>query len=520
MKKVTLNNLSTLVEGVNLIGDIVSSTLGPKGNNVIIQDSFGRPHVTKDGVTVASHTDDSDPVKSLAINVVKQAASATAKKAGDGTTTATLLTQALVNEGYKRIQNGTSPIEIKRDIERQLEDTLFSLNEMSIPVTPKDIESIATISANNDNVIGKLVAEGFNHVGKDGVITIEDSSTSTTQVDSVDGMKFSRGYLSPYFINNTTKSNVVLEDPFILVTDKKIRAPNEIVPILEQIARTGKPLLIIADNVDGQALSVLIINKMRLNLPICAIQAPAYGDRRNEVLKDIAVATGAELISDMKSQSLEHVKLAQLGSATKVIVDVDSTIIIGGKANEELLQERLELIKGELTNAESDYLREKLSERYATLLNKVAVIRVGAPTETERKEKKDRIDDALRATYSAVHSGYVPGGGLTLFHLANSFNPADIFYSILKKPFNKILTNASLVPEVISSALDYEKPSYGFNTLTGTYEDLIKTGVIDPTLVLSEALTNAVSAASMILLSSGTITDDQASKNIQYDIES
>lgn len=520
MKKVILDVLPQLNEGVNIIGNIVGSTLGPKGRNVIIQDSFNRPHVTKDGVTVANFTEDDDPVKSLAINIVKQAAATTAKKAGDGTTTATILTQAMVNEGVKQIANGKAPIEIKNELEYELASALELLNEISTPVSDKDIESIATISANNDNVIGKLVANAFTHVGKDGVITIEDSNTSNTYVNSIDGMKFNRGFLSPYFINNVSKSNVVLEDPFILVTDKKIRSANEIVPILEQVNRTGKPLLIIADNVDGQALSVLIINKVRLNLPICAIQAPAYGDRRNEVLKDIAAAVGAELISDIKSQSLEHIKITQLGSASKVIVDSESTIIVNGKADKESLQERLIQIQAELVNADS-YTKEKLTERYATLLNKVAVIHVGAPTETERKEKRDRIDDALRATYSAVHSGYVPGAGLTLYNISKSFNDNSIFSKVLKTPFNKILTNASLVPQVIASRLDDSNLSYGYNSLTNRYEDLNKSGVIDPTLVLSEALTNAVSAASMILLSAGSITNSEV-KSIQpyNDIES
>lgn len=498
-----------LVEGVNKLGDIVGVTLGPKGRNVVIQSDFNQSIVTKDGVTVAKAVFLEDAVENLAAQIVKQAASKTALTAGDGTTTATVLTQALVNLATKKVKLGEAPIDIKRDLEKDLETILTKLQEYSSAVGEEEILQIATISANNDEYFGSLIDAAFKHVGKEGIITIEDSKVETTTVKTVDGFSFTNGFLSPYFINNPEKQEVNFEDALVLVTDKKIRSTSDIVPTLEHAARSGKPLLIVADDIDGQALSLLILNKVRTNLPVCAVKAPAYGDRRFEMLKDIAILTGAELISDSKAMTLESVKLSDLGKVSKVIVSKSETIIIGNSG--AAVQDRIKELQVQLSQATDTYTKEKLSERLAKLQNKVAVIYVGAATETELKEKKDRLDDALRATYSAVQKGYVIGAGMTLYNLSQII-PNTILGEAIKTPFRKILSNAGISPEFVEYKLLEEQKSnsnIGFDSKYNQVVDLKQNGIIDPTLVVEQALINSVSAASMIILSSATITTNE-----------
>lgn len=509
MKKiVTKNTLDLLKEGVDHIADVVTTTLGPKGNTVIIQSEHSPEviTVTKDGVTVAKAFGADNTVQSLAAQIVKQAANKTASVAGDGTTTTVVLTQAIVEEAVKMIKIGMPAIDVKRQIEKDLDKILSELELLSSPVKDESIVDIATISANNDSFVGELVAKAFEHVGRDGIITVEDAKTDSTYVRTVDGYSFNTGYVSPYFVN-TDKQEVIFEDALVLVTDKKVRAPNELVPILNQVLRASKPLVIIADDFEAQVLSMLILNKLQTGFPVVAIKAPAYGDRRGELLQDISIFTGAECISDMKAQTLEQMSFSQLGSVKKIVVTKNETIIINAP-NEESLHTRIDDLKYRLAEASDEYTKEKLTERIAKLQAKVAVIYVGAATEAELQERKFRVDDALRATYSAVQKGFVPGAGKTLLTLSDKVE-SGILNKALKVPFKKIISNAGLAPEAVMENLKNRSSNIGFDSNNYEYVDLVESGIIDPTLVIEQALINSVSAATSIIMTSATIHNEQ-----------
>lgn len=520
-KIVTFNARKQLVEGVNILADAVGITLGPKGRNVVIT-RYGAPAVTKDGVTVAKQINLVDAIHNLGCNIVKQAAAKTGTRAGDGTTTATVLAQALINEGVTLIDQGVSPIEIKRGYEELLEQVLENVKSQSKPVTLDNVRQIATISANNDAHIGELIHQGFSFVGTNGLITVEDSKTGYTTVSTIEGASIDSGYLSPYFITDTVKEETVFEKPLFLITDKKVRSNTEVVPALEAALKMNRPLVIIADELEAQALSLLVLNKLRSNLPVIAVRAPGYGERRAEILKDLAIMTGAELISESKALRLEDVTSVQLGSAEKIVVTKDSTLILKPAGKPDEVNIRAEELKLKLSDPTLDsYTIEKTSERLAALTGAVAVLYVGAATETEVDEKKFRIDDALRATKSAIAMGYVEGGGMTLYRIASKLDSVEgdqgitwAFRKALIAPYNKIMTNANLTPATSANEYgDYTivlAQEHGVNALTGKRENLIEAGVIDPTLVVVEALTNAVSAANMILLSEVTVHDTLA----------
>lgn len=502
-----------LTEGVNILGDAVGVTLGPKGRNVVI-DTYGVPAVTKDGVTVARSIILEDPVLNLGAQIINQSAAKTARNAGDGTTSATVIAQELVNGATELVKAGTSPIDIKRQYESLLELIVTRILENSTAVEQDKIRDIATISANNDRYIGDLIADAFAKVGKEGVLTVEDSRTNDTYIRVVDGASIDRGYASPYFITDSSKMEAVFEEALIFVTDKKIRTAQEIIPILEQCLKAARPLVIIADEVEAQALALLIVNKVRNNLPVVAVRAPAYGERRGEILKDLAILTGAELISDAKGLRLEDTKLAHLGTAKKVIVTQDETVFVEAGGNQEAIAARAEEVKAKLAHAEHEYEIEKITERLARLIAKIAVLYVGAATETEMKEKKDRVDDAIRATRAAIAQGYVIGGGMALYNASKDLRTEGedsimkTFIRGVQAPARKIITNAGIDADHMLDQLDALKDlTKGFNASNGKVEDLEKSGVIDPTLVVLEAVTNAVSAANMIILSEVTIHD-------------
>lgn len=504
-----------LIEGVNILGDAVGITLGPKGRNVVI-DKYGVPAVTKDGVTVANQITLEDPIQNLGAQIVKQAASKTAKVAGDGTTTATVLAQALINEGKKLIDSGKSPIEIKRKFEKLLHDTTEHVLQVSKPVTLENVRQIATISANNDSSIGDLIYEGFTFVGTEGTIAVEDSRLNDTYVSTVEGASLNTGYVSPYFVTDPVKSECIYEKPLILITDKKIRHTQEIVPALELAAKSSRPLVIISDELEAQALALLVLNRLRAGLPITAIRAPGFGDRRAELLKDLAILTGATLISDMQSLRLEDFKFEQFGSCDKIVITKDKTLIMRPTFNEEVLKTRIEEIKTLMSeNSSVGYAAEKLNERMANLTGRIAVLYVGAATETEVQEKKDRIDDALRATKSAIALGYVEGGGFTLARIAQKAdftNEIDeAFSKAIYTPFASILKNANIEVKDVHIATDDLK--LGYDSLRELPVNLEEAGIIDPTLVVIEALTNAVSAANMVLLSEVTVHAAQGKYN-------
>lgn len=494
-----------LIKGVNILADAVSVTLGPKGRNVVI-DTYGVPTVTKDGVTVAREIHLIDPIQNLGAQIVKQAASRTAKTAGDGTTTATVLAQALINKGYE-LTNKYSPIEIKRSYEANLGKVVSYLHSISKPVTMENIKQIATISANNDPMIGNFIYEGFQFVGTQGTIAVEDSKTGDTYVNTISGANYNSGYSSPLFVTSQEKMDVTYEKPLILVTDKKVRFNKELVPAMELAARASKPLVIIADEIEAQALSLLILNKIRSGFPVVAVRAPGFGERRSELLQDVATLTGANLISDIRSSKLEDIQLQDMGTCDKIVVTQDSTLIMNPAGKEEDINSRVEYIKNLLSDSSNlQYTNEKLNERLANLLGKIAVLHVGAATETEIKEKKDRIDDALRATKSAIALGYVPGGGSALTSALSSLPDDELstcFKLALIEPFNKIVSNAGENPSQVLR--DCQESNLGYNALTNSFIDLTEAGIIDPTLVVKEAIINAVSAANMVLLSEATV---------------
>ncbi|MEO0231397.1 MAG: chaperonin GroEL [candidate division WOR-3 bacterium] len=510
-----------ILRGVDTLAKAVRVTLGPKGRNVILEKKFGSPAVTKDGVTVAKEIELKDPFENIGAQLVREVASKTSDVAGDGTTTATVLAEYILKEGYKMMITGANPMEVRKGIEKAVETVVEELKKLSKEVKGrKEIEQVATISANNDEEIGKKVADAMEKVGKDGVITVEEAKGIETYVEVVEGMQFDRGYISPYFVTNAEKMEAVLEEPYILLTDKKLSNIREIIPILEKVAQTGKPLLVIAEDVEGEALATLVVNKIRGTLLSCAVKAPGYGERRKAMLEDIAVLTGGQVISEEKGIKLENAQISDLGRAKKVVVDKDNTTIIEGYGKKEDIQARMKQIKVQIEETKSDYDREKLQERLAKLAGGVAIIYAGAATETEMKEKKARIEDALHATKAAVEEGIVPGGGVAylralpaLEELAKKLKGdqklgVEIVKKALEQPLRWIAENAgyegTLVVEEVKRAKDV---NIGFDANTGQYVDMIEAGIIDPTKVERIALQNAASVASLLLTTEALVTE-------------
>jgi chaperonin GroEL len=506
-----------ILEGVNKLADAVKVTLGPKGRNVVLDRKFGSPTITKDGVTVAKEIELEDKLENVGAQMVKEVASKTSDVAGDGTTTATVLAQAIFREGLRMVAAGANPMALQRGIQKVTERVVEEIKKLSKPVKGDEIAQVGTISANGDRTIGELIARAMEKVGKDGVITVEESRTMETTLEVVEGMQFDRGYLSPYFVTNPERMECVLEDPLILIHEKKISSIRDILPLLEQVAREGHPLLIIAEDVEGEALATLVVNKLRGTLNICAVKAPGFGDRRKAMLEDIAVLTGARVISEDLGIKLENVKVEDLGRAKKVTVDKDNTTIVEGAGKREEIDGRVRQIRAQIEETTSDYDREKLQERLAKLVGGVAVIKVGAATETELKEKKARVEDAMHATRAAVEEGIVPGGGVTLlraqkaldnFKLEDEDEQAggQIVRRALEEPLRQIAQNAGNEGSVVVEKVREGKPaSYGFNAATEQYEDLVKAGVIDPTKVTRTALQNATSIAGLLLTTEAVV---------------
>ena len=513
----------SVLKGVNTLADAVKVTLGPKGRNVIIDKSFGSPTVTKDGVTVAKEIELEDKFENMGAQMVKEVASKTSDVAGDGTTTATLLAQAIYREGVKAVAAGSNPMDVKRGIDKAVEVVVKELGKMSKPTKDqKEIAQVGTISANNDETIGSIIAGAMDKVGKEGVITVEEAKGLETELEIVEGMQFDRGYLSPYFVTNPDKMIVALEDALILIYEKKISGMKDLLPILEQIAKMGRPLLIIAEDIEGEALATLVVNKIRGTLHVAAVKAPGFGDRRKAMLEDIAILTGGKMISEDMGYKLENVKLEDLGRAKKITIDKDNTTIIDGAGKRAELEGRVKQIRAQIEETTSDYDREKLQERLAKLVGGVAVIKVGAATETEMKEKKARVEDALHATRAAVEEGIVPGGGVaylrTLPALVKLALDGDeqIGVNIVKKaieePIKMIACNAGLEGSIVVEKVKEKKGSYGFNARTDEYEDMIAAGVIDPTKVTRFALQNAASVAALLLTTQCMIADKPEEK--------
>ena len=501
---------SKLVEGVNILANAVKVTLGPKGRNVVIERGFGAPHVTKDGVTVAKEIELEDKLQNMGAQMVKEVASKTADKAGDGTTTATVLAQAIVKEGVKLVTAGCDPMELKRGIDKAVTAAVEALDGLKKPTTTtKEIAQVGSISANSDETIGQLLADAMERVGRDGIITVEDGKGLKDELEVVEGMQFDRGYLSPYFITNADKQKASLEDPFILITDKKITNIRDLLPVLEGVAKSGKPLFIIAEDVEGEALATLVINTMRGILRTVAVKAPGFGDRRKQMLEDIAVLTGGKVVSEEVGIQLEKATLEHLGRAARVEVDKDTTIIIDGAGSTDAINERVLAIRAQIEQASSDYDKEKLSERVAKLAGGVAVIKVGAATETEMKEKKDRIDDALHATRAAVEDGIVAGGGVALLRATEAVRKLDvtgdqyagvtIVLRAMEEPLRTIVSNAGESADVVVNKVKEGSGNFGYNAATDQYGDLVEMGVIDPTKVTKTALINAASVAGLLL---------------------
>jgi chaperonin GroEL len=501
-----------LKRGVDALANAVKVTLGPKGRNVTISKSFGGPTVTKDGVTVAKEVELKDPLENMGAQMVKEVASKTNDLAGDGTTTATVLAQAIVKEGLKNVAAGANPMDLKRGIDKAVDAIVTDLGKQAKEVgsSTEKIKQVASISANNDEVIGELIATAFGKVGKEGVITVEEAKGTDTYVDVVEGMQFDRGYLSPYFVTNPEKMNVELENPFILLYDKKVSSLKELLPVLEPVAQSGKPLLIIAEDVDGEALSTLVVNKLRGALKIAAVKAPGFGDRRKAMLEDIAILTGGTVIAEESGYTLENATLQMLGTAEKVAIDKDNTTIVNGAGNGDLIKNRVNQIKAQMETTTSDYDREKLQERLAKLAGGVAVLYVGAASEVEMKEKKDRVDDALHATRAAVEEGIVAGGGVALLRAKNVLSSlksdnADeatgiqIVSRAVEAPLRTIVENAGLEGSVVVAKVAEGKGDFGYNAKTDEYVDMLKAGIIDPKKVTRVALENAASVAGMIL---------------------
>ena len=501
-----------LKAGVDKLANAVKTTLGPKGRNVIIQKQFGAPHITKDGVTVAKEIELENPIENMGAQLVKEVASKTADQAGDGTTTATVLAQEIYNLGYKNVAAGANPMDLKRGIDKAVSVVVSELQNISKKIsTNTEIEQVATVSANNDSEIGKMIATAMDVVGKDGVITVEEAKGTETEVKTVEGMQFDRGYLSPFFVTNQESMEAELQSPYILLYDKKISTLKEILPLLEQSAQTNKPLLIISEDVDGEALAALVVNKLRGSLKIAAVKAPGFGDRRKEMLEDIAVLTGGTVISDEKGLTLEKTTLDMLGTAEKINIDKETTTIINGKGSGDDIKARIQLIKNQIEKTTSDYDKEKLQERLAKLSGGVAILYIGATTEVEMKEKKDRVDDALHATRAAVAEGIVPGGGVALIRAQKALenleltNEGDyntginIVHKAIESPLRTIVQNGGGSAEVVINDVKNGEGNYGYNARTEKFEDLVEAGIIDPTKVTRLALENAASIASLLL---------------------
>jgi len=506
--------------GVDALANAVKVTLGPKGRNVIISKSFGAPTVTKDGVTVAKEIELEDPLENMGAQMVKEVASKTNDLAGDGTTTATVLAQAIVQEGLKNVAAGANPMDLKRGIDKAVEALTADLAKQTKEVgdSSEKIKQVASISANNDDVIGDLIAQAFGKVGKEGVITVEEAKGTETHVDVVEGMQFDRGYLSPYFVTNSEKMTADLEDPYILLFDKKISSMKDLLPVLEPVAQSGKPLLIIAEDVDGEALATLVVNKLRGSLKIAAVKAPGFGDRRKAMLEDIAILTGGTVISEERGFSLENATIDMLGTAEKVAIDKDNTTVVNGAGDDKAIKERVNQIKAQVESTTSDYDKEKLQERLAKLAGGVAVLYVGAASEVEMKEKKDRVDDALHATRAAVEEGIVAGGGVALIRAQavlskiKTENPDEatgvkIVSKAIESPLRTIVENAGGEGSVVINKVLEGKKDFGYDAKTETYVDMMKAGIIDPKKVTRVALENAASVAGMILTTECALID-------------
>lgn len=509
-----------LKNGVDALADAVKVTLGPKGRNVIIEKKFGAPHITKDGVTVAREIELEDPFQNMGAQLVKEVASKTGDQAGDGTTTATVLAQAIVNVGLKNVAAGANPMDLKRGIDKAVSVVVEGIKAQSQEVDDdiSKIENIARISANNDEQIGKLIAEAMQKVKKEGVITVEEAKGTETTVDVVEGMQFDRGYISPYFVTNSEKMECEMESPYILLYDKKISNLKDMLPILESVAQSGRPLLIIAEDVDNEALATLVVNRLRGSLKICAVKAPGFGDRRKEMLEDIAILTGGSVISEVKGMQLAQATVADLGTAEKVTVNKDNTIIVNGNGSKEAIANRIHQIRAQIETTTSNYDKEKLQERLAKLAGGVAVLYIGAPSEVEMKEKKDRVDDALSATRAAIEEGIVPGGGVAyirclkaLEDLKGSNDDENTGIAIIRRaieePMRQIVENAGVEGAVILQKVKDGEGDFGYNARTGSYENFFATGVIDPAKVTRVALENASSIAGMFLTTECVIAD-------------
>ncbi|NII26742.1 chaperonin GroEL [Pseudoflavitalea sp. X16] len=508
-------------KGVDILANAVKVTLGPKGRNVVLEKKFGAPSITKDGVTVAKEIELEDPIENMGAQMVKEVASKTADIAGDGTTTATVLAQSIISEGLKNVAAGANPMDLKRGIDKAVAAVVENLKSQSQPVgiDSKKIQQVASISANNDEAIGKLIAEAFGKVGKEGVITVEEAKGTDTNVDVVEGMQFDRGYISPYFVTNSEKMEAELSSPYILIYDKKISAMKDILHILEKVAQSGRPLLIIAEDLEGEALATLVVNKLRGTLKVAAVKAPGFGDRRKEMLQDIAILTKGIVISEEQGYKLENADLSYLGQASSVTIDKDNTTVVGGKGKKEDITARVNQIKAQIEVTTSDYDKEKLQERLAKLSGGVAVLYVGAATEVEMKEKKDRVDDALHATRAAVEEGIVPGGGIayiraiaSLEKLKGAVNEDEqtgiaIVKRAIEEPLRQIVFNSGIEGSIVVQKVKEGQADFGFNARTEKYENLFRAGVIDPTKVTRIALENAASIAGMLLTTECVIAD-------------
>ncbi len=512
------NSRQAILRGVNQLADAVKVTLGPKGRHVVLEKKFGGPNITKDGVTVAKEIELKDPLENMGAQMVREVASKTSDVAGDGTTTATILAQCIYREGVKAVAAGANPMALKRGIEKSVEVAVEEVKKLSKPVTGEMIAQVGTISANSDHTIGNIIAEAMKKVGKDGVITVEESKTMVTELQTVDGMQFDRGYLSPYFVSDAERMECVLEDPYILIHEKKISNMKDLLPLLEQIARAGKPLLVIAEEVEGEALATLVVNKLRGTLNACAVKAPGFGDRRKAMLEDIGILTGGKAIMEETGIKLEGVQLEDLGKAKRVTVDKDNTTLVDGAGTQKAIAGRIKQLRAQIEETTSDYDREKLQERLAKLAGGVAIIKVGAATETEMKEKKARVEDALHATRAAVEEGIVPGGGVALLRASKVLHDLkltgdeQIGVNIVKRaceePLRQIVQNSGTEGAIVLDAVrNNGNPNYGYNAATDQYEDLVESGVIDPTKVTRTALQNASSIASLMLTTEAMVAE-------------
>ncbi|MEC4673530.1 MAG: chaperonin GroEL [Nitrospirota bacterium] len=510
---------SAVLKGVNQLANAVKATLGPKGRNAILDKKFGAPTITKDGVTVAKEIELQNPYENMGAQLVREVASKTSDVAGDGTTTATVLAQAIYREGVKHLSAGANPMELKRGIEKAVEAAIGELNTISKPCqSKKEIGQIGSISANNDPTIGDLIAEAMDKVGKDGVITVEEAKSMTTSLDVVEGMQFDRGYISPYFVTNAERMEASLDDAFILINEKKITAMKDLLPLLEQVAKMGKPLVLVAEDIEGEALATIVVNKLRGTLNVAAVKAPGFGDRRKAMLEDIAILTGGQVISEEVGLKLENVKLTDLGRAKRINIDKDNTTIVEGAGDPKKIEARVKQIKAQIEETTSEYDREKLQERLAKIVGGVAVINVGAATETEMKEKKARVEDALHATKAAVEEGIVPGGGVALLRIVPALDKlqlsgdqqfgVNIVRRAAEEPIRLISENAGVEGSiVVDKVRNNSSATFGYNAATDKYEDLVEAGVIDPTKVTRCALQNAASVAALMLTTEVTITD-------------